>query len=145
MELVEGYGWVTLVLVLHLVENIWMAMQVGAARRKYKVPYPTMYALESENPKANLFNCVQRAHQNVIEFMPTFVSTLLVGGLQYPRVAATFGLVYNILRYTYFKGYSSGDPQKRFSGGGGLHFFMLFGLIGCTTGFTLHQFFPTVV
>jgi glutathione S-transferase len=104
-----------------------------------------MYALESENPKANLFNCVQRAHQNVIEFMPTFVSTLLVGGLQYPRVAAAFGLVYIILRYAYFKGYSTGDPQKRFAFGGGLHFFMLFGLMGCTVGFSLHQFFPTAV
>jgi glutathione S-transferase len=50
--------------------------------------------------------------------MPTFISTLLVGGLQYPRVAAAFGLVYIILRFSYFKGYSSGDPQKRFSSGG---------------------------
>jgi glutathione S-transferase len=118
MELVEGYGWVVIVLILHLLENIWMARQVGNARKKYKVFYPTMYALESENPKADLFNCVQRAHQNVIEFMPTFVSTLLVGGLQYPRVAAVFGLVYIILRYAYFKGYSTGDPQKRFAFGG---------------------------
>jgi hypothetical protein len=34
MELVEGYGWVSLVLVLHLLENFWMLEQVGAARKK---------------------------------------------------------------------------------------------------------------
>jgi len=58
-----------------------------------------MYAVESENPQAKLFNCVQRAHQNVLEFMPTFISLLLVGGLQYPRLAAVLGLVYVVARY----------------------------------------------
>jgi hypothetical protein len=34
MELVEGYGWVSLVLVFHLLQNLWMLGQVGAARKK---------------------------------------------------------------------------------------------------------------
>jgi hypothetical protein len=34
MELVEGYGWVVIVLILHLLENMWMARQVGNARKK---------------------------------------------------------------------------------------------------------------
>jgi len=34
MELVEGYGWVVIVLILHLIENMWMARQVGNARKK---------------------------------------------------------------------------------------------------------------
>jgi hypothetical protein len=82
MELVEGYGWVVIVLILHLLENMWMAWQVGNARKRYKVFYPTMYALESENSQAKLFNCVQRGHQNNLELMPTFISLLLVAGLQ---------------------------------------------------------------
>ncbi|KAJ6861639.1 hypothetical protein NC651_037648 [Populus alba x Populus x berolinensis] len=32
---------------------------VGKARKKYNVSYPTLYAIESENKDANLFNCVQ--------------------------------------------------------------------------------------
>ncbi|CAK9223483.1 unnamed protein product [Sphagnum troendelagicum] len=145
MELVEGYGWVSLVLVLHLLENVWMLEQVGAARKKYKVFYPTMYAVESENPQAKLFNCVQRAHQNVLEFMPTFISLLLVGGLQYPRLAAVLGLVYVVARYFFFKGYSTGDPEKRLTSGGGFHYVGIIGLLFCTIGFTLHQLFPTLV
>lgn len=35
-----------------------MAIQVGMARRKYKVCYPTMYAKE-DTPDAKTFNCVQ--------------------------------------------------------------------------------------
>jgi hypothetical protein len=34
MELLEGYGWVVIVLILHLLENIWMAREVGSARKK---------------------------------------------------------------------------------------------------------------
>lgn len=145
MELVEGYGWVVIVLILHLLENIWMARQVGNARKKYKVFYPTMYALESENSQAKLFNCVQRGHQSNLEFLPTFISLLLVGGLQYPRVAAVFGLLYIVTRYFFFKGYSSGDPRKRMAGVGAYYNVALLGLLGCSIGLALHQFFPALV
>ncbi|KAF9626562.1 hypothetical protein IFM89_035447, partial [Coptis chinensis] len=30
----------------------------------YKVPYPTLYASECDNKDAELFNCVQKGHQN---------------------------------------------------------------------------------
>ncbi|KAB5531718.1 hypothetical protein DKX38_018388 [Salix brachista] len=36
-------------------------MAVGKARKKYNVPYPTLYAVKSENKEAKLFNCVQNA------------------------------------------------------------------------------------
>ncbi|KAJ6752697.1 MICROSOMAL GLUTATHIONE S-TRANSFERASE [Salix koriyanagi] len=49
-----------------------MGFQVGKARKKYNVPYPTLSAIESENKDAKPFNCVQRGHQNSLELMPVF-------------------------------------------------------------------------
>ncbi len=43
MELVEGYGWVVVVLILHLLENIWMARQVGIARKKWVLCHQQMF------------------------------------------------------------------------------------------------------
>ncbi|KAK7843391.1 microsomal glutathione s-transferase 3 [Quercus suber] len=55
----KEYGYVAFVLVFDCLSNLWMAAQVGKARKRFKVPYPTLYALESENKDAKLFNCVQ--------------------------------------------------------------------------------------
>ncbi|KAM7515939.1 hypothetical protein LguiA_005522 [Lonicera macranthoides] len=55
----KEYGYVVLVLVVYAFLNFWMGTQVSKARQKYKVEYPTLYALESENKNAKLFNCVQ--------------------------------------------------------------------------------------
>lgn len=110
---------------------------------RYKVFYPTLYATESENKDAKLFNCVQvycffpcfdsfprsvmflylihllfgglwqRGHQNSLESMPVFFVTLLLGGLQYPVAATGLGGFYTLARFFYFKGYSSGVPENR--------------------------------
>uniref|UniRef100_A0A6N2M3F9 Reverse transcriptase Ty1/copia-type domain-containing protein n=1 Tax=Salix viminalis TaxID=40686 RepID=A0A6N2M3F9_SALVM len=58
------YGNVTFVLVAYCFLNFWMAFKVGKARKKYNVPYRTLYAVESENKEAKLFNCVQDALAN---------------------------------------------------------------------------------
>ncbi|KAH7557011.1 hypothetical protein JRO89_XS11G0027900 [Xanthoceras sorbifolium] len=109
----KEYGYVTLVLVLYCVLNFWMGFQVGKARKKYKVPYPTLYAMESENKNAKLFNCIQRGHQNSLEFMPVFFMLMIVGGMGHPCICAGLGLLFTITRYFYFTGYATGDPQKR--------------------------------
>lgn len=145
MEMVPGYGWVTLALTCYILLNQYMSVMVGMAREKFNVPYPTMYALESENKNAKQFNCIQRGHQNCLEFLPVFFAMLLVGGLQYPRFAAFFGFVYVVARFLYFRGYSSGNPALRYGMGGQFHFLALLMLLGCTIGFTLHQFFPQFV
>ena len=41
-----------------------MAIQVGKAHKKYKVPYPTLYASESENKDAKPFNYVAQSPAN---------------------------------------------------------------------------------
>lgn len=104
-----------------------------------------MYASETEHKDAKAFNCVQRAHQNTLEFAPSMMMVLLIGGLQYPLVAAVLGGLYGLARIQFFRGYASGDPRKRFSGGGVAVYPCYFGLIICSICFTLHQFFPNLV
>ncbi|CAO2833122.1 unnamed protein product [Amaranthus hypochondriacus] len=132
--LTKEYGYVVLVLVFYCIFNFWMAFQVGKARKKYNVFYPTMYALESENKEAKLFNCVQRGHQNSLEMMPMFFVLMILGGMRHPCISAGLGIFYIVTRYFYFTGYSSGDPQKRLSIGK-FGFFALFGLMICSISF----------
>lgn len=126
-----------LVLVAYVFLNLWMGFQVGKARRNYKVFYPTMYAIESENKDAKLFNCVQRGHQNSLEWMPVFFVILLLGGLQHPTIAAGLGGIYIVARFFYFKGYATGVPDNRLKIGG-LNYLALLGLIICTASFGIN-------
>ncbi|XP_010675204.2 uncharacterized protein LOC104891240 [Beta vulgaris subsp. vulgaris] len=132
--LTKEYGYVVLVLVLYCIFNLWMGFKVGAARKKYKVFYPTLYASESENKDAKLFNCVQRGHQNSLEMMPVYFILMILGGMRHPCICTGLGLFYIVARYFYFTGYSSGDPQKRLSIGK-YGFLALMGLMICTISF----------
>lgn len=145
VELVEGYGWVLISLFVNIILTQWMGFKVGAARKQFKVFYPTMYAVESENKDAKQFNCVQRGHQNTLEFMSTFVALLLLSGLQYPIIAALLGALYSVGRFQYFRGYSTGKAASRYQGGGGSFWLALMGLQVCTIALILHQFFPAYV
>ncbi|KAI8540982.1 hypothetical protein RHMOL_Rhmol08G0027400 [Rhododendron molle] len=109
------YGYVILTLVLYCFLNGWMAERVLKARKKYNVQYPTLYASESDNKDAKLFNCIQRGHQNSLELMPMFFMLMIVGGIKHPLICASLGLVYIMGRYLYFTGYATGDPKNRSS------------------------------
>ncbi|KAK9289247.1 hypothetical protein L1049_017723 [Liquidambar formosana] len=127
----KEYGYVVLLLVLYCFLNFWMAFQVGKARKKYKVFYPTLYASESENKEAKLFNCVQRGHQNSLEMMPMFFMLMILGGIRHPLIAAALGLLYIVSRYFYFTGYATGNPENRLTIGK-FGFLAIFGLMFCT-------------
>ncbi|XP_054817879.1 uncharacterized protein LOC129317585 [Prosopis cineraria] len=136
----KEYGYVAIVLVIYCFLNFYMAAQVGKARKKYKVFYPTLYASESENKDAKLFNCVQRGHQNSLEMMPMFFMLMILGGLKHPCICAALGVIYVVARYFYFTGYSTGDPQNRLKIGK-YGMLALFGLMICTIslGYSLLQ------
>ncbi|KAK7300612.1 hypothetical protein RJT34_11460 [Clitoria ternatea] len=130
----KDYGFVAIVLVLYCFLNFYMAGQVGRARKKYKVFYPTLYASESENKDAKLFNCVQRGHQNSLEMMPIFFMLMILGGLKHPTISAALGVLYTVARYFYFTGYATGEPQNRLKIGK-FSFLALLGLMVCTLSF----------
>lgn len=126
-----NFGWVVLVVALYCCINVWMMIQVVKARKRYNVPFPILYAVESENKNAKYFNCVQRGHQNSLEFMPVFFILVVLSGLQFPRVAASLGLLYCLGRFLYFKGYSTGEPDNRLNYGK-YNFAALLGLLVCS-------------
>ncbi len=65
-----------------MLQNGWMSVKVGQARKKYGVKYPAMYADKASNKDADAFNCVQRGHQNTLENFPALLALLLVTGLR---------------------------------------------------------------
>jgi glutathione S-transferase len=88
--------------------NLWLARNVVVARKQHKIEYPMMYSPDNKE-----FNCIQRAHQNWLETYPQFLTLLLLGGLQHPKVTAVGGAVYLLGRVVYAYGYYTGDPEKR--------------------------------
>ncbi|CBI21716.3 hypothetical protein VitviT2T_030641 [Vitis vinifera] len=54
----------------------------------------SIYALESKNKNAKLFNCVQRGHQNSVEMMPIFFMLMILGGIRYPVACVDLGSLY---------------------------------------------------
>ncbi|CAG7821264.1 unnamed protein product [Allacma fusca] len=111
LVLPDGYGYVILTAVASIFMTMWKAVQVGKARKEFKVDYPAMYS-----DKSALFNCYQRAHQNTLENYPQFLLLLLLAGIEMPCVSALAGLVWIAGRVVYGLGYQTGDPQKRARG-----------------------------
>ncbi|EFN54337.1 hypothetical protein CHLNCDRAFT_135580 [Chlorella variabilis] len=130
--------------------NIWMGMKVGQARKKYGITYPTLYAPPGHKDE-KAFNCVQRAHQNSLENLPSFYALLLTAGIKAsgPRLAHSYlisasiaGAVALVGRIFFFNGYSTGDPKARYRGGF-THFGTL-ALLGMVIGWSAQLLAPVV-
>ncbi|XP_062851839.1 microsomal glutathione S-transferase 3b [Trichomycterus rosablanca] len=107
------YSWVMLT---------YLGVKVGGARKKYNVKYPTMYST-----KDDVFNCIQRAHQNTLEVYPQWLVFQTIAALVYPTAAAVLGAIWVTSRFSYAWGYYTGDPSKRMYGAYG--YIGLFGVI----------------
>jgi glutathione S-transferase len=117
--------------------NMWMAFQVGAARKKYGISYPTLYAvpntLRAYGPKSTpvdatktsevvlgelitseeafAYNCVQRGHQNSVENYPIILAlSLAAWGFPIPTGFAVLSWTFG--RIFYASGYAVA-PEKR--------------------------------
>ncbi|XP_067122427.1 glutathione S-transferase 3, mitochondrial-like [Centruroides vittatus] len=110
IEVPQEYGYIILIVILSYCVNMWLSFRVGKARKKYGVFYPKMYG------DSVVFNCIQRSHQNYLEFYPFFIVLLLLGGFPYPVLGAIAGFVYLVGRIVYAIGYSTGNPSSRFWG-----------------------------
>eukprot|EP00890_Picochlorum_soloecismus_P006587 jgi/Picsp_1/753/NSC_04242-R1_microsomal glutathione s-transferase 3 len=126
----DAYGYVLGSTALTALTTQWMAVRVALARSKYGVSYPDMYADRSVKD-GNVFNCIQRSHQNTLEYLPNVLALQALMGLQFPVAAAGLGVGWVVARILYSLGYSTGDPGRR--GPGSLLAGLVYlGLIGGT-------------
>uniref|UniRef100_A0A3B3S3N7 Glutathione S-transferase 3, mitochondrial n=1 Tax=Paramormyrops kingsleyae TaxID=1676925 RepID=A0A3B3S3N7_9TELE len=102
----ERFGFVVLIFVYSLVMLMYLAIKVGAARKKYDIKYPTMYS-----EKEQIFNCIQRAHQNTLEVYPQWLIFQTIAGLVYPMTASVLGVIWVTSRFSYAWGYYTGSKS----------------------------------
>ncbi|RXW22575.1 hypothetical protein EST38_g3288 [Candolleomyces aberdarensis] len=105
---------------LALVSTQWLLFMqyrnVMAARTKYNVQFPQMYADKAEmdvNKDKYLFNCVQRTHQNTLENLPLLYTSTIIVGLRYPILSAALCGSWVVGKYAYSRTYWSGNPNPR--------------------------------
>lgn len=91
-----------------------LGFKVGKARADCGVDYPTMYASGADE-KSNIFNCVQRGHQQALETYTSFVACSLIGGVTHPYFVTAAGVAWIIGRWQWAAGYSTGDPKARYA------------------------------
>jgi glutathione S-transferase len=106
-------------MLLSSVLNFYHGALVGMERKAAGVPYPNAYAPHNEaatDIKKYRFNCAQRAHQNYLENLPTFLVTSAIAGIQYPIPTAVMGLVWCTGRFVYAKGYINSTMEQKGSG-----------------------------
>lgn len=134
----KAYGLVIIInLVVCSFTVIALSFKVGAAREKYGVPLPTMYATGTD-AKSKKFNCVQRGHQQCLETWSMFLTASLVGGVKFPISVVLFGLVWCKARLKWAEGYATGDPKNRYSSKWGmLVWTTLLGAFSAASGFAL--------
>lgn len=123
-RLPNDYGYVMGVgLGFYLLQSAGLSAAVVMARRRAGISPPTMYPRDSEIEALGLtpteveeYTCVQRAHQNGMEFTHIYLPMLLVSGVTNPILAASAGLVTLIGRIVSAVGYCGG-PKGRHLGG----------------------------
>jgi uncharacterized membrane protein YecN with MAPEG domain len=98
--------WVDLVAVLALLQQIFFAFMVGAARTKYGVHAPAT----AGHP---LFERVYRVHMNTLEQLVLLLPALYLASRYWsPAIVALGGAVYLLGRLIYWRSYVK-DPASR--------------------------------
>lgn len=136
------YGYVLLAAAGSTAVPLYHVLQVVKYRRLTDIRPPTLYASPSEaaaSKEKYLYNCAQRAHANFTENHPSFLTVLLIAGLQYPVTSAWLGAIWTLGRFVYAWGYVRDLPDGKGRQVGSWWEFPQLGLMGLafTVGFRL--------
>merc|ERR1719231_1190395 len=124
--------------VFHIFILQWLAMMVNNARVKYGVPWPFMYA-EASHPDAVAYNCVQRAHQHVLEHTVYAFLALSMASTAYPYSAGAGILLWSFSKiFGNVLGYGSGKAWRKNWGSFG--YLGLLPVVGLAVFATLKKF-----
>ncbi|KAK9768666.1 hypothetical protein K7432_000501 [Basidiobolus ranarum] len=129
------YSWCVITAVGMSFQLLLTGGAVGAARKKYTIPYPDMgngrFAAKLTDEEWTEFNNIQRTHQNYVEQISTAQSLVLLGGLYFPEISATLGAIYIFGRVLYTEGYKRVGSKGRIYGVIPIDLSLL-GLVGVT-------------
>ena len=124
LDVPSDYGYVVMVVGAgSFIVSQAMGVPVMAARKKFDVKYPNLYAVPGYHKEADAFNRVQRGHQNMFESLSPVMAMTLLGGLKYPRLNAAAFALYLGGSYLYQKGYADTTLEvktARYKKGGGI-------------------------
>ena len=96
--------YVTIVILLALIQYVWFSIQVGRARERFAVQVPATSGNDG-------FERYFRAHQNTTERLVVFLPAIFACGYFVNSLfAAVMGLVFIAGRGLYFRGFT--DPEK---------------------------------
>ena len=105
----QAHAYVAIVTILAILTYFWMGLQVAGARQKSGIQAPAM----TGDP---LLERTIRAHYNTLEWMPIFLPALWLFAIYANElIAAALGLVWNIGRIVYLRGYVA-EAGKRSTG-----------------------------
>jgi len=91
---------------------VYLGFKVGAARTKYNVKLPHMYAA-GDSEDARKFNAVQRGHQQALETYTSYLALSMISGLAFPVTTALFGVLYIVARIKWAEGYAQGGLEDK--------------------------------
>jgi len=106
------YGWFLLSLIGVFAMNVFQIAMVSKARRRYGIKYPNLYAPIGHKFEEK-FNCIQRAHQNTLEFIPLTLTLGVVTSFFHPLLSASFLTIFAVSRVIYSIGYTKSIKNRR--------------------------------
>ena len=109
------------------IANVVLSGPVMAARAKYGVKYPNLYAVPGQHKNADEFNAVQRGHQNFLETVHAVQLMALFGSLHSEKAAlanVAGAVCFYTGAYLYGKGYAKHWDKEngRYKTGGAIKY-----------------------
>ena len=120
IELTQEHGkCIAVALALWIQQQLIFAIQVTIARKKSGIQPPTLYPRDSEIKALNLsvkdvdsYMCVQRVHQNNVEFLSCYFPIMILAMLYNPTRVFYASLVVLIGRMVTALGYYKGASKR---------------------------------